>query len=117
MPRGRFGEREVTCECGQEQGMELAGVDPDRGHRHGGWWIAGHRVFGRPTAEAEKKSPKNEPRAIAVTVEPVTARSVRRTVTVVGSLYGREEVAVSPKVEGRIIKIRHDVGDRVRPGD
>lgn len=83
----------------------------------GGWWIAGHRVFGGSGTEAEKKSPKKEPRVIAVTVEPVTPRPVRRDVTVVGSLYGREEVDISPKVEGRIVKIRHDVGDRVRPGD
>jgi RND family efflux transporter MFP subunit len=82
-----------------------------------GWWVAGHRVFGRSSDEAEKKTPKIEPRAVAVTVEPVTSRPVRRTVPVVGSLYGREEIALSPKVEGRIVKIRHDVGDRVKPGD
>lgn len=83
----------------------------------GVWWVAGRGAFGRATTEAEPKSHKKEPRAIAVTVESVTARPLRRTVAVVGSLYGREEVAVSPKVEGRIVKIHHDVGDAVRPGD
>jgi RND family efflux transporter MFP subunit len=54
---------------------------------------------------------------VVVTTEPVTARAVRRTVTAVGSLYGRDEVALTPKVEGRVAKIYHDVGDVVWPGD
>ena len=47
----------------------------------------------------------------------MTARSVRRTVSAVGSLYGRDEVNITPKVEGRVVKIHRDVGDVVRPGD
>jgi len=35
----------------------------------------------------------------------------------VGSLYGKDEVTITPKVEGRILKIHHDVGDVVRPGE
>lgn len=81
----------------------------------GGWWVAGPRVFGH-AAEDEAKNPNRERKAVAVTVEPVTARPVRRSVAVVGSLYGQEEVEISPKVEGRIVRIHHDVGDRVRSG-
>src|SRR5262245_17490124 len=35
----------------------------------------------------------------------------------VGNLCGYEEVTITPKVEGRVVKIRHDVGDVVKPGD
>jgi RND family efflux transporter MFP subunit len=54
---------------------------------------------------------------VAVTVEPVTARRVQRSVSAVGTLYGRDEIAISPKVEGRVIRVHHDVGDLVKPGE
>lgn len=54
---------------------------------------------------------------VAVTVAPVTARTVQRRVQVVGTLYGIEEIEVSAKVAGRVARILHDVGDVVRPGD
>ncbi|QJW94793.1 efflux RND transporter periplasmic adaptor subunit [Frigoriglobus tundricola] len=53
---------------------------------------------------------------VVVTLEATVARPVQRTVSVVGSLYGREEVSVSPKAEGRVRWVRHDVGDEVAPG-
>ena len=34
-----------------------------------------------------------------------------------GTLHAFEQVTVSAKVEGRVRKILHDVGDRVKPGD
>src|SRR5262249_49188967 len=46
----------------------------------------------------------------------VTPRPIRRTVQIVGTFHGQEEVTVTPKVEGRVVRIRHDVGDPVRPG-
>src|SRR5438270_620705 len=68
--------------------------------------------------EAEPSSTaKPEKRAVAVTVEPVTGREVRRTVMVVGTLYGKQEVMLTPRVEGRVHKIHKDVGDTVRPGE
>jgi hypothetical protein len=59
----RFGGREVARECRKGQVVELAGLAlvAVAVVAVSGWWVAGHRVFGRPTAEAEKKSPKNEP--------------------------------------------------------
>lgn len=54
--------------------------------------------------------------AIAVTVEPVSVRPLVKTVSAVGTLNGYEETTLSPKVEGRIISIRADIGDRVGPG-
>src|SRR5262245_18176693 len=81
----------------------------------GGLVYAGTLLAGRGGLAAEPPAPRQR-EAVAVTVERVTARPVRRTVTVIGSLYGRNEVTVSPKVEGRIIRVHHDVGDVVRPG-
>jgi membrane fusion protein (multidrug efflux system) len=55
--------------------------------------------------------------AIAVTVEPVQFRPVRRTVEAVGTLHGFEEVSLSAKVEGRVRSVHHDMADRVKPGE
>jgi RND family efflux transporter MFP subunit len=77
----------------------------------------GFVAFGRSGSQTAAPEARAEKPAVAVVLEPVTARPVRRTVTVVGSLYGRDEVTVTPKVEGRVLKIHHDVSDVVRPGD
>lgn len=60
--------------------------------------------------------PEDEP-VVFVSVEPLTPRPVRRKVSVVGSFFGKEEVLVSAKVEGRIARVHHDIGDVVHPGD
>jgi RND family efflux transporter MFP subunit len=39
-----------------------------------------------------------------------------RTVDVVGTLYGWEDVTLGAKREGRVKKVYHDMGDRVEPG-
>jgi multidrug efflux pump subunit AcrA (membrane-fusion protein) len=72
----------------------------------------------KPSSAAKKTEPKKavDP-AIAVTVAPVTFRSIQRTADVVGTFFGREEVTIAPKTTGRIVKIHHDVGDIVRPGE
>jgi len=56
-----------------------------------------------------------EPKAVMVTVDPVTLRALQRRAQVVGSLWGRDEVGITPKVEGRVMKIHHFVGDVVHP--
>ena len=80
----------------------------------GGFWYVRHRDAG---ADGEARVVESAPDPIAVTVESVTARPVSRVVWVVGSLYGRDEVAIVPKVDGRVVKILHDVGDVVTPGE
>lgn len=85
----------------------------------GGLSVAGGKFANKKT---EPTSPKAEP-AIAeippvmVTVDKAISRSVRRTVSAVGSLYGWDEVAITPKVEGRVTRVFHDVGDIVKPGE
>ncbi len=59
----------------------------------------------------------NEPKPVAVTVAPVEMRAVVRTVEAVGSLKGWEEVTLGTKRSGRVLKVYHDMGDRVKPGE
>ncbi len=54
--------------------------------------------------------------AVVVTTAPVTSRSVQRSIAVVGTLAGFEEVPIAAKVDGRVLAVRADVGDRVMPG-
>ena len=54
---------------------------------------------------------------VMVTVQPVTLRNVQRRVGVLGTLHGYEELSLAAKVQGRVIRISHDVADRVAPGE
>jgi membrane fusion protein, multidrug efflux system len=67
-------------------------------------------------AEPTAKGPA-VPKAVPVTVAPLEHRSVERTVDVVGSLRGWEQVTVGSKRTGRVARVLHDMGDRVRPGE
>jgi len=55
--------------------------------------------------------------AIVVTTEPVTTRTLDRTVEAVGTLYGFEEVEISSKLDGTVAKIHYDLSSVVKPGD
>jgi multidrug efflux pump subunit AcrA (membrane-fusion protein) len=69
-----------------------------------------------PKADSASSKP-TEPSAVTVTTTSVQSRQVQRSVNVVGSLTGYDEVVLSPKVDGRVRKIHIDVGDRVYPGE
>ena len=51
-----------------------------------------------------------------VTVAAIERKTVERTVEVVGTLKGWEEVTIGAKKTGRVVKILNDMGDRVDPG-
>ncbi len=53
---------------------------------------------------------------VVVKLAPVRTDELPRTVDLVGTLYGDEEVRLSAKVPGRILAILADIGDRVAPG-
>src|SRR3972149_10353216 len=82
-------------------------------------------IRGQSTGDAAKKGDVNNAKTkeaeqqstVTVTVAKVERRTVQRTVDVVGTLEGYEEVTVTTKVDGRVIRIHYDVGDIVRPGD
>jgi membrane fusion protein (multidrug efflux system) len=56
-------------------------------------------------------------REVPVTVAPLERRTVERTIDVVGTLRGWEQVTIGSKRTGRVLKVLHDMGDRVRPGE
>jgi len=70
---------------------------------------------GDTSGAAEQKKPP-APRALPVTVAPVEARSVERTVDATGSLVAWEEVVLNTAVPGTIARFRADLGDRVQAG-
>jgi len=68
------------------------------------------------SSEKRHQQSVREQPAVPVTVDRVRLRTIQRTVPVVGTFYGYEEVAISSKIDGRILKIYHDLGDVVRSG-
>jgi membrane fusion protein (multidrug efflux system) len=69
----------------------------------------------RSSASKETKAQKTEA-PMPVTVTPVRAQKVARTLEFVGTLYANEEVTVSSEVDGRIASLAADLGDRVARG-
>jgi RND family efflux transporter MFP subunit len=83
-------------------------------------WTLGYAGFGGGKREAlPPESSATEPPAgaVAVTVASVALRPVQRTIETVGTLHPFEQVIECAKVEGRVRRILHDVGDRVKPGE
>jgi RND family efflux transporter MFP subunit len=63
---------------------------------------------------AQSRAPEAARRVKALAVRPDT---VRRSIDIVGTLAAAEEVTVSSEVEGKVSRIRADLGDRVSAGD
>jgi membrane fusion protein, multidrug efflux system len=57
-----------------------------------------------------------EVKVIPVTVTALERRPLERTVDVIGTLRGWEQVTIGSKRSGRVIKVHQDMGDRVEPG-
>jgi RND family efflux transporter MFP subunit len=61
------------------------------------------------------------PRVVPVTVASPVRRPVERTVDVVGTLKGWEDVTIGAKLAAmrvaRVVKVLHDMGDRIQPGE
>jgi multidrug efflux pump subunit AcrA (membrane-fusion protein) len=54
---------------------------------------------------------------VAVTVHELKAATLPRTVSVVGTLDPYRELTLAPKVDGRVLRVRRDIGDFVYPGE
>lgn len=82
-----------------------------------GWWMANRRAhqLDRLTLSAPSSNASHE--AIVVTVSPIERHVVQRYVEAVGTLHGFEEVTLSSKQEGRVLKIYHDLSSVVQPGE
>ncbi len=69
-------------------------------------------------ARSEKAADANAgPRVVPVTVSGVELRPIERAVDAVGTLKGWDEVTVGAKKIGRVARVLHDIGDRVKPGE
>lgn len=92
-----------------------------RGRLRGGFLAAalaaGLAGCGHRPSPSEATQKPSEPRPIPVTVAPLEHRNIERTVDAIGTLRGWEQVTVGSKRAGRVIKIHHDMGDRVAPGE
>ncbi|WP_337177596.1 efflux RND transporter periplasmic adaptor subunit [Paludisphaera sp.] len=76
--------------------------------------VAGCASGEAPAGEEEAGGP---PPPVPVTVAAIERRPVERTIEAVGSLRGWEQVTVGSKRSGRVLKVHHDIGDRVRPDE
>jgi RND family efflux transporter MFP subunit len=74
--------------------------------------MAGCGMKGEKTVEANPT-----PKAVPVTVADVEVRPIERSVGAVGTLKGWDEVTVGAKKVGRVARVLHDIGDRVKPGE
>lgn len=57
------------------------------------------------------------PRPVPIAATTIETRPVVRTISMVGSLKGWEEVTIGTKRAGRVLKVLHDMGDHVAPGE
>lgn len=81
----------------------------------GGLGLASHGD--QAGTESAEKTQADQPSAVPVTLTPIVARRVQRSVQVVGTFSGYDEVTVMAEVSGRVAKVLHEVGDSVHPGD
>jgi RND family efflux transporter MFP subunit len=72
---------------------------------------------GHGTSGSQARPVSSEPRAIPVTVAPLERRTIERTVDAIGTLRGWEQVTIGSKRAGRVIRVHHDMGDRIEPGE
>ena len=54
-----------------------------------------------------------QPESVTVTIAPVAVRAVERTVSVVGTLAATEEAELASEIEGQVVSVDADLGDRV----
>ena len=69
-----------------------------------------------PSAAEHATAALAQPAPVVVTVARVETRSVQRRISVIGTLRGFEHIVVTPKVEGRVLETKVDIGDRVPSG-
>jgi len=67
----------------------------------------------KSSASSQKKTTAQ---SFSITVAPVEARTVQRTVETTGSLLASEEVVLNTPVQGTVARLLVDLGDRVQPG-
>lgn len=59
---------------------------------------------------------KQDSGPVRVQAVPVKARDLRRVVQSVGTLFPYDETVISAEIEGRVVEVKADLGDRVQQG-
>lgn len=74
-------------------------------------------IGGCSQEKPKEAAPQDSPaQAIAISTKPVTTREVKRTVEMVGTLGGWEEVTISNEAPGIVQEVMVDLGDKVKKG-
>jgi RND family efflux transporter MFP subunit len=76
----------------------------------------GLAACGSKPTPASVKAASTESPAVEVTVAPVEARLLERTISLTGSLYPDERIDLSAEVAGRLLHVHVDFGHPVRKG-
>jgi RND family efflux transporter MFP subunit len=82
-----------------------------------GWWASANQLQKQERITLPQVESPYSNDAIIVTASPVTYQSVSRYVEAVGTLHGFEEVTLSSKQEGRVLKVHHDLSSVVAPNE
>ena len=82
-----------------------------------GWWMATKVAHQQDRITLPASTHTTNQDQVVVTVTPIERRAVQRFVESVGTLHGFEEVTLSSKQEGRVLKIYHDLSSVVQPGE
>jgi len=77
----------------------------------GAWWF----LFRAHAKHESAASKEKELAPIPVTVLAAGHRAIERFVSVVGSLQGIDEIVLTPKVEGRVKTVLHEINDILKP--
>lgn len=80
------------------------------------WVVVGSTALATGCGRTSSAEVKSDAAPQAIVVANVEAHELRRAIDVVGTLAADEEVTVSSEVEGRVIRIAADLGDRVTAG-
>src|SRR4051812_44647722 len=59
---------------------------------------------------------KQDAGPVKINAAPVTSKEIRRVVQSVGTLFPFDEGVVSAEIDGRVVEVNADLGDRVDKG-
>lgn len=84
--------------------------------RRGGisWHVAGLAVLLVAGCEDAAQQTREQP--VIVTVAPVGSQEIPRSISVIGTLAGFDELTLAPNIDGRVRSVYTDVGDLAVPG-
>ncbi len=80
------------------------------------FWVLGALILLAGCNRKAAVPSKQDTGPIKIKVSPVIVKELQRDVESVGTLFPFEEVIISSEIEGKVIKVEADLGDRVTQG-